>query len=151
LIQGALEELLAGRTSFVIPHRLSTIRNTDQVLVLNEGKLIERGTHDELMAAGGFHHEFYMSQFRYDAALPSEDGREQEAAVEMRQAHCLPNQPSGKGLPSITSRTSLWWLRWKTGIRGALLTQNADDNEEKRSKKSGSGRFCSRSRSTSRL
>jgi ATP-binding cassette subfamily B multidrug efflux pump len=76
LIQGALEELLSGRTSFVIAHRLSTIRNADQVLVLDEGKILERGTHDELMAASGFYHDLYMSQFRYDAALASDDGRE---------------------------------------------------------------------------
>ena len=75
LIQGALEKLLRGRTSFVIAHRLSTIRNADQVFVLNEGEIIERGTHDELLAAGGFYHDLYMSQFRYDAALPSDDGR----------------------------------------------------------------------------
>jgi len=84
LIQGALEQLLAGRTSFVIAHRLSTIRNADQVLVLNEGEIIERGTHDELLAAGGFYHDLYMSQFRYDAALPADDGREPKEAVEVR-------------------------------------------------------------------
>ncbi len=86
LIQGALEELLSGRTSFVIAHRLSTIRNADQVLVLNEGKIIERGTHDELMAASGFYHDLYMSQFRYDAATPADDGKEPREAVEMRPA-----------------------------------------------------------------
>jgi ATP-binding cassette subfamily B multidrug efflux pump len=86
LIQGALEELLSGRTSFVIAHRLSTIRNADQVLVLNEGELIERGTHDELMAASGFYHDLYMSQFRYDAALPVDDEKKAQEAVEMRPA-----------------------------------------------------------------
>ncbi|MDE3088579.1 MAG: ABC transporter ATP-binding protein [Chloroflexota bacterium] len=64
LIQKALEELLRGRTSIVIAHRLSTIRNADQVLVLNDGQIIERGKHDELMQAGGFYHDLYMSQFR---------------------------------------------------------------------------------------
>ena len=73
LIQGALEKLLAGRTSFVIAHRLSTIRNADQVLVLNEGEIIERGTHDDLLLAGGFYHDLYMSQFRYGAELSAED------------------------------------------------------------------------------
>ena len=67
LIQGALERLLAGRTSFVIAHRLSTIRNADQVLVLEEGRIVERGTHDELLALGGLYHELYSSQFRRHA------------------------------------------------------------------------------------
>ncbi|MEW5987222.1 MAG: ABC transporter ATP-binding protein [Chloroflexota bacterium] len=63
-IQAALDELLHGRTSFVIAHRLSTIRHADQVLVLDQGQIIERGRHDELLAAGGFYHDLYMSQFR---------------------------------------------------------------------------------------
>jgi len=66
LIQKALEELLRGRTSIVIAHRLSTIRNADQVLVLKDGEIIERGKHDELMKARGFYHDLYMSQFRRD-------------------------------------------------------------------------------------
>ncbi len=64
LIQQALEKLLKGRTSFVIAHRLSTIRNADQVLVLDKGQIIERGTHDELLAKKGFYFDLYMSQFR---------------------------------------------------------------------------------------
>ena len=64
LIQEALGELLKGRTSFVIAHRLSTIRDADQVLVLEEGRIVERGTHDSLMAVGGTYSELYNSQFR---------------------------------------------------------------------------------------
>jgi ATP-binding cassette, subfamily B, multidrug efflux pump len=63
-IQAALETLLHGRTSFVIAHRLSTIRNADQVLVLHEGQIVERGRHEELLAAGGFYSDLYASQFR---------------------------------------------------------------------------------------
>ena len=63
LIQTALEQLLHGRTSFVIAHRLSTIRNADQVLVLKDGQIIERGKHDDLLAARGFYYNLYMSQF----------------------------------------------------------------------------------------
>ena len=63
-IQAALDTLLAGRTSFVIAHRLSTIRNADQVLVLDEGQIIERGTHRELLERRGFYYGLYMSQFR---------------------------------------------------------------------------------------
>lgn len=63
-IQKALEVLLANRTSFVIAHRLSTIRNADQVLVVNEGRIIEQGTHLSLLANKGFYYDLYMSQFR---------------------------------------------------------------------------------------
>lgn len=64
LIQQALEKLLKGRTSFVIAHRLSTIRNADQVIVIQEGQVVERGKHDELLAKGGVYHDLYISQFR---------------------------------------------------------------------------------------
>lgn len=63
-IQEALLNLMKGRTSFVIAHRLSTIRNADVVLVINKGEIIERGTHEELLTAGGFYHRMYMSQFK---------------------------------------------------------------------------------------
>jgi len=66
-IQEALLKLMEGRTSFVIAHRLSTIREADQVLVINDGRIIERGTHEELLALGGFYHNLYMSQFRKQA------------------------------------------------------------------------------------
>jgi ATP-binding cassette, subfamily B, multidrug efflux pump len=63
-IQKALLKLMEGRTSFVIAHRLSTIRNADQILVINEGQLIERGTHEELLDAEGFYHNLFTSQFK---------------------------------------------------------------------------------------
>ena len=63
-IQEALLRLLEGRTAFVIAHRLSTIRNADLVLVVNDHRIIERGAHDELLAAGGFYHQLYMSQYQ---------------------------------------------------------------------------------------
>ncbi len=63
-IQEALLRLMQGRTSFVIAHRLSTIRNADQVLVINEGRIIERGTHEQLLRQEGFYHNLYMSQFK---------------------------------------------------------------------------------------
>lgn len=62
-IQLALDGLLQGRTSFVTAHRLSTIRNADQVLVILDGKLVERGTHAELLAKRGAFYEPYMKQF----------------------------------------------------------------------------------------
>ncbi len=66
LIQRALEHLMAERTSVVIAHRLSTIRNADQVIVLRQGQIIERGTHHSLLAARGFYYRLYMSQFGED-------------------------------------------------------------------------------------
>jgi ABC-type multidrug transport system fused ATPase/permease subunit len=62
-IQQALLRLLEGRTAFVIAHRLSTIRNADQVLVVNDHRIIERGTHESLLAQRGFYYDLYMSQF----------------------------------------------------------------------------------------
>ena len=67
LIQRALDELLKGRTSFVIAHRLSTIRNADQVFVLHQGRIVEQGTHEELLAARGLYYDLYNSQFRREA------------------------------------------------------------------------------------
>lgn len=64
LIQGALKTLLQGRTAFVIAHRLSTIRDADMVVVLDQGQIVERGTHTELLARGGMYSELYRRQFR---------------------------------------------------------------------------------------
>ncbi len=70
-IQAALEELMRDRTSFVVAHRLSTIRNADQVLMLEAGKIVERGTHDSLLARQGAYYRLYMSQFQpLEAAVP---------------------------------------------------------------------------------
>ena len=63
LLQKAMRNIMEGRTSFVIAHRLSTIRNADLILVMNEGNIIEQGTHEELMAKGGFYEKLYNSQF----------------------------------------------------------------------------------------
>ena len=63
LVQDAFEELMKGRTSFIVAHRLSTIKNADQILVMKDGNIIERGTHDTLLAQGGFYKQLYESQF----------------------------------------------------------------------------------------
>ena len=62
-IQNAFDKLMKGRTSFVVAHRLSTIRNADVILVMKDGKIIEQGTHDSLIEQGGFYKELYESQF----------------------------------------------------------------------------------------
>jgi ATP-binding cassette subfamily B protein len=63
LVQSAMEKLMKGRTSFVVAHRLSTIKNADIILVINNGDIAEQGKHGELLAKGGFYSKLYNSQF----------------------------------------------------------------------------------------
>ena len=63
MVQEAFERLMKGRTSFIVAHRLSTIRNADEILVMKDGSIIEQGSHEELMAKGGFYQNLYNSQF----------------------------------------------------------------------------------------
>ena len=81
LIQEALERLMAHRTSFVIAHRLSTVRKADQILVLKSGQIIERGTHDELMASGGLYAHLCRVQ---STALTIEEGMDRLISVSNR-------------------------------------------------------------------
>jgi ATP-binding cassette subfamily B multidrug efflux pump len=69
MIQTAMTRLMEGRTSFVIAHRLSTIRNADQILVINQGEIIERGSHGELLEHEGFYARLHNSQFKGDDEL----------------------------------------------------------------------------------
>jgi ATP-binding cassette subfamily B protein len=69
LIQQAMDKLMENRTSFIIAHRLSTIRNADWILVMDEGDIVEQGTHEELLARNGFYAELYYSQFEYAPLL----------------------------------------------------------------------------------
>jgi ATP-binding cassette subfamily B protein len=64
LIQEAIDKLIAGRSSIVIAHRLSTIRKADQIIVLDKGEIREIGTHDQLLAKGGFYFKLHEMQFR---------------------------------------------------------------------------------------
>jgi ATP-binding cassette subfamily B protein len=69
-VQRALSTALTGRTSLVIAHRLSTVREADQILVVDDGRIVERGRHDELIGAGGLYAELYRTQFERQADLP---------------------------------------------------------------------------------
>ena len=64
-IQDAFSELMEGRTSFIVAHRLSTVREADVILVMKDGNIIETGRHEELLARGGFYFELYNSQFAH--------------------------------------------------------------------------------------
>jgi len=64
LIQNALDELCVGRTTLVVAHRLSTIKNADEIAVVDDGRIVEQGNHEELMARGGIYHDLYQLQFR---------------------------------------------------------------------------------------
>ena len=63
LVQKAMSALRADRTSFVIAHRLSTIRDADLILVMDSGRIVEKGTHGQLLAVGGAYHALYVAQF----------------------------------------------------------------------------------------
>jgi ATP-binding cassette subfamily B protein len=69
-VQRALDAALEGRTSLVIAHRLSTVRNADQILVLDDGRIVEFGTHSELLARGGLYADLYRTQFHQGAGEP---------------------------------------------------------------------------------
>jgi ABC-type multidrug transport system fused ATPase/permease subunit len=64
LIQQAMREVTRGRTTFIIAHRFSTVQHAHQILVLQEGRIVERGTHEELIRSGGFYHEIFAGQTR---------------------------------------------------------------------------------------
>ena len=73
-VQRALDEALEGRTSLVIAHRLSTVRNADEILVVDDGRIVQRGTHAQLLAEGGLYADLYRTQFIEDAAQPDPVG-----------------------------------------------------------------------------
>ena len=64
MILDALDELMEGRTSFMIAHRLSTVRHADQILVIDDGRIVEHGTHEELLRSGGVYRQLYEAQTR---------------------------------------------------------------------------------------
>jgi ABC-type multidrug transport system fused ATPase/permease subunit len=98
VIQRALKTLLAGRTSFVIAHRLSTIRNADRIIVLEHGRIVEQGRHDDLLALGGRYARLYRMTYEQHALRPGGDG----AAADGAQP--APTQGNGKGNGHATIR-----------------------------------------------
>ena len=70
-LERAMDNLLKGRTAIIIAHRLATVQRAGTILVIDEGRIVERGTHEELLAKRGFYHDLYMSQFKGKAAQPA--------------------------------------------------------------------------------
>ena len=85
-MQQAMNALRAGRTSFVIAHRLSTIRDADTILVMEHGSIVEQGTHDALLAAGGAYARLYESQFAAPVGAEAEDAEDAAAVPAGRPA-----------------------------------------------------------------
>ena len=112
-VQEALVEALAGRTAMVIAHRLSTIRAADLILVVEDGRIVERGTHPELLARGGRYAELYRTQFDEAAgvgvaAVPPPDERPDR---QPRRRHAPPATPCRPTGPIATQA----WARPRTG------------------------------------
>jgi len=89
LIQAALDNLMEGRTTFVIAHRLSTVRRADMILVMDKGRVVERGTHDELLKLGGLYTEIHDLQLVDHAKFAEEMEEFQEERIEIKKEHEL--------------------------------------------------------------
>jgi ATP-binding cassette subfamily B protein len=89
LIQSALDALMEGRTTFVIAHRLATVRRADVILVMDRGRIVERGSHDELLARGGLYKEIYDLQLVDHAKFAEEMEMLEEESVEIKEEHEL--------------------------------------------------------------
>jgi len=81
--EGTIERLMENRTSIVIAHRLSTIKNADRIIVLNQGEILEEGTHDSLLASGGHYAELYNTYFRHQSLEYIENAGRLDSLEEM--------------------------------------------------------------------
>jgi ABC-type multidrug transport system fused ATPase/permease subunit len=89
LIQAALDTLMEGRTTFVIAHRLSTVRRADLILVMDRGRIAERGTHENLLARGGLYKEIYNLQLIDHAQFAEEMEEAEQEQIEVKEEHEL--------------------------------------------------------------
>jgi ABC-type multidrug transport system fused ATPase/permease subunit len=96
LIQEGLAELMKGRTTFVIAHRLSTIRRADQILVLEQGRIVERGRHEDLLAEGGRYHALYTRQYNLESNLFRNPGESAEIPEEQKKPALAADSVTGR-------------------------------------------------------
>ena len=128
VIQEGFKRLKEGRTTFVIAHRLSTIRNADQILVMEDGEIVERGTHDELLAAAGRYRELYDKQYNLRSTSSSTPERTSRRSSRRRLALLA------EGRPPACRATDRLNAAWRAGFsrNGYAVRQTAGSSSAKR-------------------